>query len=181
MNFHPSIINHIHFLQLGFIEAAPHNSTSITILKLPLYKHDQLLLKKPRPFASPPRPKPLHVHSSTHIATCDLRLENLHLLDETAKQRSLHIIYTYNRSYLQYITLPHCTILPSVKPTRAPPIIMASAPTGNEQVPSGTAPQSEGEPHPIPVDAKMANKKDTSLKEFLSKMDDYAPIVSCLV
>lgn len=26
----------------------------------------------------------------------------------------------------------------------------------------------------------MANKKDTSLKEFLSKMDDYAPIVSCL-
>lgn len=29
-------------------------------------------------------------------------------------------------------------------------------------------------------EAKVASKKDTSLKEFLSKMDDYAPIVSCL-
>ncbi|KAI0472398.1 transcription initiation factor TFIID 23-30kDa subunit-domain-containing protein [Xylaria cf. heliscus] len=54
---------------------------------------------------------------------------------------------------------------------------MASAPTGNEQVPSGTAPQSEEEHHPIPVEAKLSNKKDTSLKEFLSKMDDYAPII----
>ncbi|KAI1428760.1 transcription initiation factor TFIID 23-30kDa subunit-domain-containing protein [Xylaria sp. FL1777] len=53
---------------------------------------------------------------------------------------------------------------------------MASAPTENEQVPSGTAPQSEEE-HPVPVEAKVASKKDTSLKEFLSKMDDYAPII----
>ncbi|TRX97479.1 hypothetical protein FHL15_001757 [Xylaria flabelliformis] len=54
---------------------------------------------------------------------------------------------------------------------------MSSAPTGNEQVPSGTAPQSEGDHHPIPADAKLPNKKDTSLKEFLTKMDDYAPII----
>ncbi|KAI0552794.1 transcription initiation factor TFIID 23-30kDa subunit-domain-containing protein [Xylaria curta] len=54
---------------------------------------------------------------------------------------------------------------------------MASAPTGNEQVPSGTAPQSEGDHHAIPAEAKLPSKKDTSLKEFLSKMDDYAPII----
>ncbi|KAI0112036.1 transcription initiation factor TFIID 23-30kDa subunit-domain-containing protein [Nemania sp. FL0031] len=53
---------------------------------------------------------------------------------------------------------------------------MASAPTGNEQIPSGTAPQSDGE-HPVAAETKVANKKDTSLKEFLSKMDDYAPII----
>ncbi|KAI0806400.1 transcription initiation factor TFIID 23-30kDa subunit-domain-containing protein [Xylaria sp. FL0064] len=53
---------------------------------------------------------------------------------------------------------------------------MANAPTENEQVPSGSAPQNE-EQHPVPIEAKLANKKDTSLKEFLSKMDDYAPII----
>lgn len=31
---------------------------------------------------------------------------------------------------------------------------------------------------PVPTEAKMPTRKDTSLKEFLSKMDDYAPIVS---
>ncbi|KAI1368905.1 transcription initiation factor TFIID 23-30kDa subunit-domain-containing protein [Xylaria arbuscula] len=54
---------------------------------------------------------------------------------------------------------------------------MASAPTENEQAPSGTAPQDEQEQHPIPAEAKLPSKKDTSLKEFLSKMDDYAPII----
>jgi transcription initiation factor TFIID subunit 10 len=29
-------------------------------------------------------------------------------------------------------------------------------------------------------DPKLPTRKDASLKEFLSKMDDYAPIVSCL-
>ncbi|KAI1117467.1 transcription initiation factor TFIID 23-30kDa subunit-domain-containing protein [Nemania sp. NC0429] len=54
---------------------------------------------------------------------------------------------------------------------------MASAPTANEQAPSGTAPQTEGE-HPLTAaEVKAASKKDTSLKEFLSKMDDYAPII----
>ncbi|KAI0506584.1 transcription initiation factor TFIID 23-30kDa subunit-domain-containing protein [Xylaria bambusicola] len=54
---------------------------------------------------------------------------------------------------------------------------MASAPTENEQLPSGSAPQNEPEQHPIPVEAKLPSKKDTSLKEFLAKMDDYAPII----
>jgi hypothetical protein len=58
---------------------------------------------------------------------------------------------------------------------------MASAPTENEQVPQGTAPQND-EVHPqSAADAKAANKKDVSLKEFLSKMDDYAPIVSLAI
>ncbi|GAP83785.2 putative transcription initiation factor tfiid subunit 10 [Rosellinia necatrix] len=54
---------------------------------------------------------------------------------------------------------------------------MASAPTGNEQIPPpGSLPQAEGD-RLVPSEPKTANKKDTSLKEFLSKMDDYAPII----
>ncbi|KAI8630957.1 transcription initiation factor IID, TAF10 subunit [Xylariaceae sp. FL1651] len=53
---------------------------------------------------------------------------------------------------------------------------MASAPTENEQVPPGTAPQNEEE-HPAPAEPKIASRKDISLKEFLGKMDDYAPII----
>jgi hypothetical protein len=33
---------------------------------------------------------------------------------------------------------------------------------------------------PLPQEAKVPPKKDISLREFLSKMDDYAPIVSHL-
>lgn len=54
----------------------------------------------------------------------------------------------------------------------------SGAPTGNEQLPPSGMPQSEGERAILAEAAKLANKKDTSLKEFLSKMDDYAPIVS---
>ncbi|MBE3050455.1 hypothetical protein IMZ48_49770, partial [Candidatus Bathyarchaeota archaeon] len=32
-------------------------------------------------------------------------------------------------------------------------------------------------PPPAPREARMPTKKDTSLREFLGKMDDYAPIV----
>jgi hypothetical protein len=57
---------------------------------------------------------------------------------------------------------------------------MASAPNENEQAAPGAAvPQGVGL-EPTSAEAKLANKKDTSLKEFLSKMDDYAPIVSQL-
>lgn len=31
---------------------------------------------------------------------------------------------------------------------------------------------------PVLAESKMPTRKDTSLKEFLGKMDDYAPIVS---
>ncbi|KAI2642044.1 transcription initiation factor TFIID 23-30kDa subunit-domain-containing protein [Xylaria nigripes] len=53
---------------------------------------------------------------------------------------------------------------------------MANVPAENEQIPSGSAPQNNIA-HPVPAEAKLANKKDTSLKEFLAKMDDYAPII----
>ncbi|KAI1431796.1 transcription initiation factor TFIID 23-30kDa subunit-domain-containing protein [Xylaria sp. CBS 124048] len=53
---------------------------------------------------------------------------------------------------------------------------MASAPNDNEQAPSGSAPQNQGV-QPVPAEAKMASKKETSLKEFLAKMEDYAPII----
>lgn len=48
----------------------------------------------------------------------------------------------------------------------------------NALVPSGG--QEEEEPNPVAAapEPKLPSRKDTSLKEFLSKMDDYAPIVS---
>lgn len=48
----------------------------------------------------------------------------------------------------------------------------------NEQAaPAASQPQNEEE-NPMLVEPKMPTRKDTSLKEFLAKMDDYAPIVS---
>jgi transcription initiation factor TFIID subunit 10 len=37
--------------------------------------------------------------------------------------------------------------------------------------------EEEARPIPPPEEAKINSRKDASLKEFLSKMDDYAPIV----
>ena len=58
---------------------------------------------------------------------------------------------------------------------------MANAPSENpEQAPSASQQQQQMAPEedaPVPVEAKMPTRKDTSLKEFLTKMDDYAPIV----
>lgn len=53
---------------------------------------------------------------------------------------------------------------------------MANAPAENEQVPPAASQQNE-EDVVLPMEPKMPTRKDTSLKEFLTKMDDYAPIV----
>lgn len=58
-------------------------------------------------------------------------------------------------------------------------------PENPEQVPA-TAPN-DAEPEPEPADVapalvpepKLPTRKDTSLKELLAKMDEYAPIVRC--
>ncbi|KAH9898732.1 transcription initiation factor TFIID 23-30kDa subunit-domain-containing protein [Xylariomycetidae sp. FL2044] len=48
----------------------------------------------------------------------------------------------------------------------------------NEQAPAPAAGPSQPEENvPQPLEAKMPTRKDTSLKEFLAKMDDYAPII----
>lgn len=59
---------------------------------------------------------------------------------------------------------------------------MASAPTENTNpVPASNneapAAEEEEEVNPEPQEAKMPTRRDISLKEFLNKMDDYAPIV----
>ncbi|KAI0484321.1 transcription initiation factor IID, TAF10 subunit [Xylariaceae sp. FL0804] len=53
---------------------------------------------------------------------------------------------------------------------------MASLPTENEQA-APAASQQEEETAPVPAEAKLPSRKDTSLKELLNKMDDYAPII----
>lgn len=58
-------------------------------------------------------------------------------------------------------------------------IKMASeAPDNNEQPSASQNPQPDG-PQLLapPSDPKVASRKDTSLREFLNKIDDYAPIV----
>jgi transcription initiation factor TFIID subunit 10 len=39
------------------------------------------------------------------------------------------------------------------------------------------APQRNGTTEAVPLEARIPAKKDATLREFLSKMDDYAPIV----
>lgn len=45
--------------------------------------------------------------------------------------------------------------------------------------PNGTQPEAAEEPPAIAPEPKLPTRKDTSLKELLGKMDDYAPIVRC--
>lgn len=53
------------------------------------------------------------------------------------------------------------------------------APESNEQLPpTQNGPIEEVNPPPPIPESRMPSRKDTSLREFLSKMDDYAPIVS---
>ncbi|KAI2611468.1 transcription initiation factor IID, TAF10 subunit [Hypoxylon fragiforme] len=53
---------------------------------------------------------------------------------------------------------------------------MSSLPIENEQAAPAASQQNEEE-IPQPMEPKMPSRKDTSLKEFLTKMDDYAPII----
>lgn len=57
------------------------------------------------------------------------------------------------------------------------------APSGNEAETADTLGDPVHEAVPTSVDALAAaaapSKKETSLREFLGKMDEYAPIVSC--
>ncbi|OTA94062.1 hypothetical protein M434DRAFT_30402 [Hypoxylon sp. CO27-5] len=55
---------------------------------------------------------------------------------------------------------------------------MANQPAENEQVPPAASQQQQNEEQPTAApEPKMPTRKDISLKEFLSKMDDYAPII----
>ncbi|KAI0163411.1 hypothetical protein LQW54_005505 [Pestalotiopsis sp. IQ-011] len=59
---------------------------------------------------------------------------------------------------------------------------MASQPVENSEVPPASQEvqknaEEEEEVNPEPQEAKMPTRKDVSLKEFLNKMDDYAPII----
>lgn len=60
--------------------------------------------------------------------------------------------------------------------------IMADAASPDPNVdllPVDNAEEEANAPAPAPApEPKLLTRKDTSLKEFLSKMDDYAPIVS---
>lgn len=57
---------------------------------------------------------------------------------------------------------------------------MANQPAENEQVPPAASQQQDEEQTPALPESKTPTRKDISLKEFLNKMDDYAPIVSDL-
>ncbi|KAI0843317.1 transcription initiation factor IID, TAF10 subunit [Hypoxylon sp. FL0890] len=57
---------------------------------------------------------------------------------------------------------------------------MSNQPTENEQIaPAASQQQNEEGPAPL-TEPKMPTRKDISLKEFMNKMDDYAPIVTGL-
>lgn len=60
-----------------------------------------------------------------------------------------------------------------------PEAASSSAPNANGVDPTASA-VAPTAPTPALPDGKLPTRKDASLKEFLSKMDDYAPIVSLL-
>lgn len=54
----------------------------------------------------------------------------------------------------------------------------SDAPDNSQQPPAAPNGQEEGGPPQLPAgDSKLPSRKDTSLREFLNKVDDYAPIV----
>ncbi|KAI4869134.1 transcription initiation factor IID, TAF10 subunit [Hypoxylon rubiginosum] len=52
---------------------------------------------------------------------------------------------------------------------------MSNVPVENDQAPHAASQRNEE--NPMLAESKLPTRKDTSLKEFLSKMDDYAPII----
>jgi transcription initiation factor TFIID subunit 10 len=65
-----------------------------------------------------------------------------------------------------------------------PPIENNEQPTAPAAGPNGTQPATEAASAdanapapPATLEGRLATRKDASLKEFLNKMDDYAPIV----
>lgn len=53
------------------------------------------------------------------------------------------------------------------------------APETNDQLPATQNGPVDDVEAPVPIpESRLPSRKDTSLREFLNKMDDYAPIVS---
>ncbi|KAK5651953.1 hypothetical protein OQA88_11495 [Cercophora sp. LCS_1] len=62
----------------------------------------------------------------------------------------------------------------NTQPEQPDPSASAPNPNGADGTQAGAAPTA---PTPALPDGKLPTRKDASLKEFLSKMDDYAPII----
>ena len=56
----------------------------------------------------------------------------------------------------------------------------AAVPNGTQPTDEATDPNATDAVMPPAQEPKVATRKDASLKEFLNKMDDYAPIVRAL-
>jgi hypothetical protein len=63
----------------------------------------------------------------------------------------------------------------------AAPETAAAGPNGTQPTDEATDPNATDAVMPPAQEPKVATRKDASLKEFLNKMDDYAPIVRALL
>ncbi|KAL5341621.1 transcription initiation factor TFIID 23-30kDa subunit-domain-containing protein [Aspergillus crustosus] len=76
------------------------------------------------------------------------------------------------------------TVVPKIEPDSSDTALITSLEQDADAMASNAnaaanGPEAEGEPtiQPVSVDAAQSSKKETSLREFLGKMDDYAPII----